>query len=414
MSNVLFEAPVLTYSGYGTHCRQIFSWLYDKLEKFDLNLVDWGTANWIVSEDIEEGILKKVKDVSKVTLVSGQENKDYDFYIKVSTPVEFSKKAKYNIGITAGIEADICGRKIIDYCNLMDLVIVPSAFAKKTIADTAKHENIELLCEIKIIHEYFPESFKEENKEFKSGFDYNIVNSLNLIPTDFNFLLIGQMGMLTQFERKNVLNSIITWVKTFGKHSNVGLIIKTHLSNFSNQNTSRLLGELNSILKDIPIEIRKRIYMINGRLDEREMKELYRHPKVQCLFNLAYAEGFCLPALEAASLGLPVMISSWSGHCDFMDLTEKRLRFNHKIDYVQKEWLTCWGGNFKDMFVEKSKWAYPDYDDVSKKMLKFYEQPSLPRQWAKELQAKINEKFSKQKIEKDYNDILGKILPVKE
>ena len=93
-----------------------------------------------------------------------------------------------------------------------------------------------------------------------------------------------------------------------------------------------------------------------------------------------------------------------------MDLYEKRIRFNHKIDKVQKEWLECWGGNFKDMFVEHSKWAHPDYEDVSKKLLKFYEQPSMPKEWAKELQKRIIEKFSKQKINNDYNQVLGKLL----
>jgi glycosyltransferase involved in cell wall biosynthesis len=411
MNNILFEGPVLSYSGYGTHCRQIFSWLYESTDLFYCNITDWGTSNWIVSENYENQILKKVNNSQKVKIVDGQSiEKDFDFYIKVATPVEFSKKAKYNIGITAGIEADICGRKIVDYCNLMDMIIVPSEFAKKTILDTAKKENIDINFSLHVIHEYFPETFIQNNDEYKSEYASNILNDLNLIKTNFNFLLIGQMGILTSFERKNILNSIAVWAKTFEKHKNVGLIIKTHLNNFSSGNTSRLLGELNAVFKDIPIEVKKRIHLINGRLDETEIKELYRHPKVSCLYNLAYAEGFCLPALEAASLGLPVIISSWSGHCDFMDLYEKRIRFNHKIDKVQKEWLECWGGNFKDMFVEHSKWAHPDYEDVSKKLLKFYEQPSMPKEWAKELQKRIIEKFSKQKINNDYNQVLGKLL----
>ncbi len=405
-NNILFEGPVLTYSGYGVHCRQIFSWLYDNIEKFDCNLKEWGSSSWIVSQDLENEVLKKVQNSEKVFLVNDDNQKSYDFYIKVSTPVEFSKKAKFNIGITAGIEVDICGRKIVDHCNLMDVVIVPSSFAKNTIINTAKEEKIDLLCKIYVIHEYFPHIFNEEK-------NLKIDEKLNQIKTDFNFLLVGQISVLSNYERKNMLNSIAVWAKTFKDNKNVGLIIKTSNSNYSNSSSSRLLGELNSIFKDIPIEVRKRIHLINGRLDEKEMMSLYTHSKVSCLFNLAYSEGFCLPALEAASVGLPVIISSWSGHCDFMDLVEKRIRFNHKIDYVQKEWLACWGGSFKDMFVEKSRWAYPDYDDVSKKMLKFYEQPSMPRQWALDLKEKIHQKFSKQKIEKDYNEVLGKILPLK-
>ena len=407
MSKILFEAPILTYSGYGVHCRQIFNWLYDNVDSFDCVLNEWGSSNWIVSEDIEDGILKKLKS-EKVKIVNANNHQleYYDYYIKVSTPVEFSKKAKYNIGITAGIEVDICGSKIIDSCNLMDLIIVPSSFAKQTLINTSKKRDIELKPNVEIIHEYFPSNWKNYNNEFK----FNIDEELNKIKTDFNFLLVGQIAILTQYERKNMLNSILTWIKAFKDNEKVGLIIKTNLSNFSKDNTSRLLGDLNNIFKDIPLSVKKRIHLINGRLDESEMYKLYTHTKVSCLYNLAYAEGFCLPALEAASVGLPVIISSWSGQCDFMDLTEKRIRFNHKIDNIQNEFLSAWGGMYLDMFVKDSKWAYPEYDDVIKKMQKFYDQPTLPRQWALDLKEKVNEKFSKEKIEKDYKRILGFII----
>ena len=283
---------------------------------------------------------------------------------------------------------------------------MPSAFAKQTLINTSKKRDIELKPNIEIIHEYFPSNWKKYNNEFK----FNIDEELNKIKTDFNFLLVGQIAILTQYERKNMLNSILTWIKAFKDNEKVGLIIKTNLSNFSKDNTSRLLGDLNNIFKDIPLSVKKRIHLINGRLDESEMYKLYTHTKVSCLYNLAYAEGFCLPALEAASVGLPVIISSWSGQCDFMDLTEKRIRFNHKIDNIQNEFLSAWGGMYLDMFVKDSKWAYPEYDDVIKKMQKFYDQPTLPRQWAMDLKEKVNEKFSKEKIEKDYKRILGFII----
>ena len=156
MSKILFEGPILSYSGYGVHCRQIFNWLYDNVDSFDCILNEWGSSNWILSDDIENEILKKLKS-EKVKVVS-QNNHQleyYDYYIRVSTPVEFSKKAKYNIGITAGIEVDICGSKIIDSCNLMDLIIVPSTFAKQTLINTSKKRNIELKPNVEIIHEYF-------------------------------------------------------------------------------------------------------------------------------------------------------------------------------------------------------------------------------------------------------------------
>ena len=57
--------------------------------------------------------------------------KQPDVHIQISVPNEFSPLAKYNIGITAGIENTAPKPEWIEGLNRMDMNIVPSKFVKQ-------------------------------------------------------------------------------------------------------------------------------------------------------------------------------------------------------------------------------------------------------------------------------------------
>ena len=61
---VLLRAPLLTNSGYGIHSRQVFEWLYGR-EDVDLSVecLQWGRTSWMLNEDLENGIVKKIMDL---------------------------------------------------------------------------------------------------------------------------------------------------------------------------------------------------------------------------------------------------------------------------------------------------------------------------------------------------------------
>jgi hypothetical protein len=46
-----------------------------------------------------------------------------DVWIQISVPDEFQKIGKFNIGITAGIETDLCDVRFIQGANNMDLIL---------------------------------------------------------------------------------------------------------------------------------------------------------------------------------------------------------------------------------------------------------------------------------------------------
>ena len=62
-------------------------------------------------------------------------NKQPDLFIQCSIPNEFQPPAKYNIGITAGIETTIARPDWVEGLNRMNFNIVTSNHAKKVFTD---------------------------------------------------------------------------------------------------------------------------------------------------------------------------------------------------------------------------------------------------------------------------------------
>ena len=53
-----------------------------------------------------------------------------DIWVQITVPNEFQSVGKYNIGVTAVTEGDLCPKDWIECINKMHLVIVPSKFSK--------------------------------------------------------------------------------------------------------------------------------------------------------------------------------------------------------------------------------------------------------------------------------------------
>ena len=82
---------------------------------------------------------------------------------------------------------------------------------------------------------------------------------------------------------------------------------------------------------------------------DKEMNELYNHPKIKAMVSLTKGEGFGRPLLEFSLTGKPVIATNWSGH----------------IDFLKPEFTPLMGGDLKnihptaqvkDMLIEGSQW----------------------------------------------------------
>lgn len=302
--NIVISAPLYSLSGYGAHARDIVQSLWDS-KKF--NIV--GVANGWGSTSSSQVISAKMKDILDFCTINKLREGQEFTYIHLGLPSEFKKipKAQRTIGITAGLETDKIPKDWVEACNKIDLIIVPSYFEKDVFTKCGVTTHVE------VVHE---------------GVDIGVFNplkhsyspDLQKITTKFNFLTVGQwMNYNTGMDRKQIGLLIEIFSHVFKDRDDVGLVLKTHTLNnstpdryFTQQRIEELKEEINS---------KANIYLLHGELTDNEMSSLYTSDKINLFISLTSGEGWGRPVAEAIACDLPVMVTGWSGHMDFMKLS---------------------------------------------------------------------------------------------
>ena len=382
---VLIRGPLLSMSGYGTHSRQIFRWLETQNVDIFTQVLPWGMTPWYVNPDYENGLIGRIME----TCSPPPGNFDLSFQIQL--PNEWDPNiAKYNVGITAAVETDKCNPEWINSCNKMDKVIVPSNHTKKSLTSSGI-----LNKEIEVIPESFYDCLLEKENE----------KSLNLeFSTNFNFLIFGQITGFNPFaDRKNTFFAIKWLCEEFSNDSDVGIVIKTNQGTNSSRDrhmTSKMLDQLLSEVRRGPYP---KIHMLHGSLQQNEIQHVYQHPKIKALISATRGEGYGLPILEAATTGLPVIATNWSGHLDFMN-NGKFIQLDYKLANIHDSRID------NNIFISGTKWAEVDEKDFKKKVRKFYQASALPKEWAVKLSKTLKEKYSQKSINEHYSNSLNGIL----
>ena len=136
---VLVTAPVGTRSGYGSHSRDIVRSLI-AMDKFDIKIwpVRWGNTPMNALNE------KDSNDIPIIERLMGSPNLDRqpEIHFHIVVPNEFNPVGKFNIGITAGLEATVIPGEWVEGINRMNLNIVPSKFVKEVFINTVfdKHD----------------------------------------------------------------------------------------------------------------------------------------------------------------------------------------------------------------------------------------------------------------------------------
>lgn len=385
---VVIRAPLLSYSGYGVHSRQIFKWLEGR---DDINVVtqvvQWGNTTWMIDPDMENNLVGNIMKRSGMP----ENVNHFDVSFQVQLPDEWDPKlASFNFGVTAGVETLTCNPSWIESCNKMDAIIVPSEHTKKCLLNTG-HISVPLVV--------IPESFIEE-----AG-DKNIPPLSLDIDTDFNFLLFGQLtGNNPENDRKNLLYTVKWLCEEFKNDKSVGIIIKTNSgrgTHIDREITSRMIQSAISQTREGPYP---KIHVLHGNMSSKEVAGLYRRPDVKCMISLTRGEGFGLPLLEASASGLPVIATNWSGHLDFMN-KGKFIKIDYDLVAIDPSRVD------NRIFMKDSMWANPIESDFKNKIRKFRSKPELPKKWAKDLSKSIKSDFSQASICKKYDlvfkDMIG-------
>ena len=327
---LLFIGPCQSQSGYGLHAVDIVRSLI-KLDNFDVKVwpIRWGATplNYLIAGR-DDDILSRL-------LQNPQLPKQPDISVQLTIPPEFQVVAKYNIGISAGIETTICNPTWIEGLNRMDLNIVPSQHSKMVYEHSEFTKNdpngkpLQILKNTKPLEVLFEGAdiniYKrtEEISELVSA-------ELNNIPDEFCFLYVGHwlQGGLGA-DRKDVGMLLKTFIETFkGQQSKPALILKTSSATFSLMDKEDIINKINGIKnmfsgQDIP-----NIYLLHGQLSDVEMNALYNHPKIKSMITLSHGEGFCVRG------DTNIITTNGLKQIDSIDLSDKVLTHENRFKDV--------------------------------------------------------------------------------
>ena len=404
----LVTAPVATRSGYGAHSRDICRALI-KLDRYDVKIwpVRWGNTpmNALHIDDPNDKII-----IDRL-LQSPELPNQPEIHIHVVIPNEFSPVAKYNIGITAGLETTACPPQWIEGMNRMNLNIVPSKFVKGTLDSISFDIQDEQTKQVKgvlknekpieVLFEGVDTSIYKKTREFSKS----LVDEMDKIDETFNFLYVGHwlQGGLGK-DRKDTGMLVKVFCETFkNMKRKPGLIMKTSGAGFSVLDRESLLKKIKDVKDTVRGDL-PNVYLLHGDFTDEEMNELYNHPKVKAHVSLTHGEGFGRPLLEATISEKPVIASNWSGHVDFLKKPNAVL-IGGSLQNIEK-------GSFPDdFFIEGSQWFTVNYQEaaaVMKNMYKGYRKYTLG---AKKLATYNRVKFSLDEMTKQFGKILDKHVP---
>ena len=404
----LVTAPVATRSGYGAHSRDICRALI-KLDRYDVRIwnVRWGSTpmNALIQDDPNDKIIiDKLIDNPNLP-------RQPDIHIHIVIPNEFQPIAKYNIGITAGLEMTVCPPQWIEGMNRMNMNIVPSTFVKNIMSTIAydvqdeqtKQKKGELKNEkpIEVLFEGTDTNIYKKTNEFSKEF----VDEMKKVDDTFNFLYVGHWlaGGLGK-DRKDTGMLLKVFLETFkNMKKQPGLIMKTSGAGFSVLDREDILKKIEEIKHNVDGKL-PNVYFLHGDFTDDEMNQLYNHPKVKAHITLTHGEGFGRPLLEATISQKPVIAPNWSGHVDFLTKNLAVL-LDGELQNVEK------GAVPDDMLTEGAQWFTVNYQQTSAVMKDVYKNYRKYTLNAKKLGVVNKSKFSLDAMTQELGKILDKYVP---
>lgn len=411
----IYQSSLFTRSGYGGLSMSIAKSLL-KYGKFDLKIIStkWGNCGQKhsineLSDPMEKELFERI--------IKQPLTRPPEIFLQCSIPNEFQTPAKFNIGITAGIETTIAKPDWVEGLNRMNLNIVTSNHAKKVFDEAIYQKQNQQghpegipLKSIKPMEVLFwgaDTSIYGPNKETKKSLDWELEN----INEDFSFLFVGQWTNNGLFnDRKDIGNLIKTFLSTFsnsGVKPKPALIIKTSGASICNMDKHDIINRLKSIRSIVEQENKTKdlpnVYILYGDLTDVEMNALYNHPKVKAHISFTHGEGFGHPLLLASLSGKPVLTSNWSGHLDFLDDKYTKL-LDGELKQLPGECVNEW-------LIKESSWFNVNYNKASESMKNCFFYYNAHIEKSQQLANKNLIEFSIESMDKKFHSILDSYIP---
>ena len=387
MRTAIIASPVATQSGYGHHAREVIAnFIEQRGKEWDIKLLSlpWGHTpfTYPIPKDWNDRIIPLPLTYQP------------DIWVQVTVPNEFQAVGKYNIGVTAGTEGDICPDSWIDNLNAMQLIIVPSEFTKTVFENTAKQRNKSITTHIEVVPEYFDETI----------YNNKVIGQLSIldqIPETFAFLSVGHwlQGQVGE-DRKNISGLIHCFFNTYKNQKDApALVMKCSGATYSVMDRMEIENKINQIRDMFPGAKLPNIYLLHGDLTDEEMNLLYSHPKIKTMISFTKAEGFGRPLLEYSTTGKPIIAPHYSGQADFL----------------KKDFICALPGGLTEIhpsaqnefLINGAKWFTPDYAYAGKMMKEVQKNYKKWQELAKRQRYFVNSTFTKTAVAAVYEKVLG-------
>jgi hypothetical protein len=408
----ILQSPIWTRSGYGDWALAVAKSLL-RYNKFELALSPtiWGACS---KKNLEEEINDPEGKELLGRVLKAPLPKQPELFIQMTIPNEFQTPAKFNIGMTAGIETTVPRAEWLEGLNRMQFNIVTSQHAKDVFTGanyTKKSPNG--ATEELVLRTPTEVLFWGANTNVYKKTDEKVENlevTLKDIPENFAFLFVGQWtaGNM-RADRKGIGFLIQTFLETFANVSNPPcLILKTSGAQICVMDRYECISKVNDVTNMVKSRMLTatlpNVYIIHGELDDKEMNALYNHEKVKVHMSFTHGEGFGHPLLLSTLSGKPLLSPKWSGHLDFLNPKYTKFLEGNLVP-IPEEAINDW-------FVKDARWFDVDYQAAGQKMKHYFNNygPSILDD-AEKLRAENAEKFSLQAMDKAFHALLDKYVP---
>ena len=328
----ILQSPIWTRSGYGDWALAVAKSLL-RYGKFDLHLAPtvWGACS---RKNLEEEMNDPEGKELLNRVLKGNLTRQPEVFIQMTIPNEYSTPAKFNIGMTAGIETTVPKPEWIEGLNRMNVNFVTSQHAKDVFVGanyTKKNPNgttepltikspMEVLFWGANTHIYKKTSDKVESLE-------KVMTFMSQTHFVFSSWVSGLRATFKQTEKPLDGSSRPSWRPLRGWIILPPSFSKQVEHNSASWTSIDCLNKINDVTgmvkQSLPNAKLPNVYLLHGELSDVEMNALYNHAKIKAHVSFTHGEGFGHPLLLATLSGKPVVTPHWSGHLDFLnpDLT---------------------------------------------------------------------------------------------
>lgn len=319
-------------------------------------------------EQMDKPYPERIKELEQ-KFCKKSDNLDCDVVIQHTLPHLYCYKSGYkNIGFFATESHSFEVSAWQHYANIMDEIWVPS----EQNMEAAQKSGVKV--PIKVVPHSLDISKYTETQGAK----------IEEMQNNFTFGFIGEF-----IERKNLRDLVRAFHAEFDFREPVNLFIKT-----SKTNLETVQDFCTNVRRGLKLrDLYREEIIVEGMLNERDYISVMN--QIDCFVMPSRGEAFCIPALEAMALDIPVLYTKGTG-----------MSFCGELGAVDSKLEYCYGdmATLPDLATSDTMWREISIEDLRKKMRMMYEHRGAFTNQYKEAAKQYDHKQVGMKIKEILND----------